>query len=67
MPALTDPLRFGPRRPGGSLFRAWVDAREQGADAALVTSKDAGDTTLPVGGPHAGVGPGRSTLRRLAR
>ena len=40
------PISRGAMSPGGSIFQAWVDACESGADPAFVTSKDAGDAAL---------------------
>ena len=40
------PISRGAMSPGGSIFQAWVDACESGADPAFVTSKDAGDPAL---------------------
>lgn len=40
------PLSRGAMSPGGSIFQAWVDACEAGADPAFVTSKDAADPTV---------------------
>ncbi|MCK2030421.1 glycoside hydrolase 5 family protein [Microbacterium galbinum] len=40
------PISRGAMSPGGSIFQAWVDACESGADPAFVTSKDADDAAL---------------------
>lgn len=37
------PVSRGAMSPGGSIFQAWVDACESGADPTFVTSKDADD------------------------
>ncbi len=37
------PVSRGAMSPGGSIFQAWVDACEDGADPAFVTSKTAAD------------------------
>lgn len=40
------PVSRGAMSPGGTIFQAWVDACEAGADPAFVTSKDADDAAL---------------------
>ncbi|WP_314096691.1 glycosyl hydrolase [Microbacterium foliorum] len=40
------PVSRGAMSPGGSIFQAWVDACEAGADPAFITSKDAADPTV---------------------
>ncbi|KJL30440.1 glycoside hydrolase 5 family protein [Microbacterium oxydans] len=40
------PLSRGAMSPGGTIFQAWVDACEAGADPAFVTSKDADDPAV---------------------
>lgn len=40
------PISRGAMSPGGSIFQAWVDACEAGADPAFVTSTDAADPSV---------------------
>ncbi|CAH0185534.1 hypothetical protein SRABI76_01640 [Microbacterium oxydans] len=40
------PVSRGAMSPGGTIFQAWVDACEAGADPAFVTSKDADDPAV---------------------
>ncbi|WP_334152720.1 glycoside hydrolase 5 family protein [Microbacterium sp.] len=40
------PVSRGAMSPGGTIFQAWVDACEAGADPAFVTSRDADDPAV---------------------